>query len=65
MHRLTSYNLVQDIPVGYNAIHTAQDLANIRSGRNYILMNDIDLSYWGEWTPIRNFIRGVLDGNGY
>ena len=31
---------------------------------NYILMNDIDLSNWGEWKPLAKF-SGVFDGNGY
>ncbi|MCL2355393.1 MAG: hypothetical protein FWC68_06015, partial [Oscillospiraceae bacterium] len=58
------------IPRDFNPIYTAEDLANIMSGgisrtRYYILMNDIDLSTWGNWEPILRFRNGVLDGNGY
>ena len=45
---------LKTVPAGYKGIYTAQDLDNIRNNRSgkYILMNDIDLSSWGEWTPI-------------
>ena len=52
-------------------IYTPQDLANIANDMRgeYHLMNDIDLSEWGEWTPIRTFegmvFEGILRGNGY
>ena len=53
-------------PSGYTAITTAQQLSNIRNNLSgkYILMNDIDLASWGNWTPIGTF-TGLLDGNGY
>ncbi len=57
-----------EIPEGYTAIYTAEDLNNIRNNLSgkYILMNDIDLSGI-EWMPIGtelNAFKGVLDGNG-
>ena len=58
------------VPSGYVGIYTAKDLDAIHNDLDgkYILMNDIDLSEWGAWTPIRgkgqNF-SGVFDGNGY
>jgi|GEM_PF-3342501 len=60
----------KSIPDGYTGIYTAQDLDNMRNNLsgNYILMNDINLSDWGNWEPIgsnsKPFI-GTLDGNGY
>lgn len=59
-----------NVPNGYKGIYTAQDLNNIRNNlkSNYILMNDIDLSSWGNWTPIgneENSFSGIFDGNGY
>lgn len=51
-------------------IYTAEDLANISldmSG-HYMLMNDIDMRYYGNWIPLGNQIdhfMGTLDGNGY
>ena len=58
------------IPSGYIGIYTAQDLDNIRNNLsgNYIIMNDIDLSVWGNWYPIGvadSSFTGELDGNGY
>ena len=64
-----------EVPEGYTAVSTIEDLYAIRSNpaRNYILMNDIDLSATapgGEWdggngwTPIPEF-SGTLDGNGF
>ena len=64
-----------EIPKGYEAIATIDDLAGIRNDLNgkYILTKDIDLSetkYGGMydsgngWSPIENF-AGVLDGNGH
>ena len=64
-----------EIPKGYEAIATIDDLAGIRNDLNgkYILTKDIDLSetkYGGMydsgngWRPIDNF-AGVLDGNGH
>lgn len=47
-------------------ISTPQDLDNIKNNLSgeYELANDIDLSSWGDWTPINNF-AGVIDGKGY
>lgn len=47
-------------------ISTPQDLDNIRNNLygDYELVNDIDMSGWGNWTPIENFY-GTLNGNGY
>jgi len=66
------------VPDGYTGIYTAQDLDNIRNNMSgkYILMNDIDLSGWGNWEPIgyynpsafhttANSFTGTFDGNGY
>ena|GEM_PF-2798472 len=49
------------VPGGYKGIYTAEDLNNIRNNLTgkYILMNDIDLSSWGNWTPIGDGISGV------
>lgn len=57
----------QEVPAGYTGIYTARDLTAMENG-NYILMNDIDLSEWGSWQPIRpqgQPFQGILDGNGY
>jgi len=61
-----------DIPAGYIAISTPQELSNIRNNLSgkYILTADIDLSGWGNWEPIGGdsgnyFFSGTLDGNGY
>ena len=59
-----------DIPTGYTAIYTADDLNNIRNNRSgkYILMADIDLSSATNWTPIGNeysYFSGTFDGNGH
>lgn len=56
----------EEIPDGYTGIYTAQDLDNVRNNLNgkYILMNDIDLDSWGEWSPIDIF-TGVFDGRGH
>ena len=43
------------------------NIRNNLSG-NYILMNDIDLSSWGNWEPIgsnENAFTGIFDGNGF
>lgn len=67
---------VSEIPQGYTAIYTLDDLALIRSNPqgNYILMNDIDMTdatkpggsidTGNGWVPIKNF-RGTFDGNGH
>ena len=66
-----------EVPEGYIGIYTAEDLDNIRNdlSANYILMNDIDMSEYENWTPICGEhnstwfygfgFSGVLDGNGY
>lgn len=63
------------IPDGYTPIYTAQNLSNIRNNLSgkYILMNDIDLTNFGNWTPLGIMIsggdtsafKGVFDGNGF
>ena len=64
-----------EIPKGYEAIATIDDLAGIRNNLEgkYILTRDIDLSETKSgglydsgngWSPIENF-AGVLDGNGH
>ena len=55
------------VPAGYLGVYNAQQLNAIRNSLsgNYILMNNIDLSSFGEWTPIPSYFSGVLDGNGY
>jgi len=59
--RLTS------VPAGFTAIRTAQELNNIRNNLSgsFILMNDIDLTAWGNWVPIDGAFTGVLNGNGH
>lgn len=63
---------VSSVPSGYKGIYTASDLDSIRNDLdgNYILMSDIDLNSWGNWTPIGTGWSGVgftgtFDGNGY
>ena len=61
---------VSSVPDGYTGIYTAEDLNSVRNNLSgkYILMNDINLSSWGEWTPIgtdRAPFTGVFDGNGW
>jgi len=59
------------IAAGYTLIYTPQDLENIRYNptAKCILMNDIDLSDFGNWTPIgRNnsvSFSGTFNGNGF
>lgn len=58
------------VPDGYTGVYTAEDLDNIRNNLSgkYILMNDIDLSSYGNWNPIGTSeapFTGELDGNGY
>jgi len=47
-------------------ISTPQQLDDIRNNLSgiYELSNDIDMSSWGNWTPIDDF-SGSLDGKGY
>ena len=58
-------------PSGYIGIHNAVELNNIRNnlGGNYILMNDIDLADFGDWSPIGenkdSAFTGNFNGNGY
>jgi len=58
------------VPEGFTPVYTVQDLDDVRknlSGK-YILMNDIDLSSWGNWVPIgdkTNPFTGTFDGNKY
>lgn len=67
-----------EVPEGYIAIYTAEDLDNVRNDldANYILMNDIDLSEYENWEPIgdithestygsEGFFSGIFDGNGF
>ena len=54
---------------GSIAISNATELAAIGKdsdslSKNYHLIGDIDLSSWGEWTPIGTF-TGTFDGQGY
>lgn len=58
----------EDVPAGFTPIRTAEDLNNIRNNLSgkYILMNDIDLSAFGEWVPIGSVqtpFCGKLIGN--
>ena len=55
---------------GYTIIKTAADLNNIRNNLSgkYILMGDIDLSSYSNWTAIGTItsaFKGELNGNGY
>ncbi len=59
-----------DIPNGYTPIYSAEDLYNIRNNLSdkYILMNDIDLSYYENWVPIGTSetpFYGKFDGNSF
>jgi len=62
------------VPAGYIPIYTLQDLDDIRNDLTgkYILMNDIDMSNWGDWESIGlnesnedgwDGFSGVFDGN--
>lgn len=62
------------VETNYVPIYTAEDLhkINVNLNGHYILMNDIDLSGWGEWEPIGNndegnriSFNGIFDGNGH
>lgn len=54
----------------FTFIRTAQEFNNIRNNLsgNYVLLNDIDLSGYSEWTPIGEnanaAFTGIFDGNG-
>lgn len=62
---------LEKAPSGFIPIYTADELSKIQthSFAQYILMNDIDLSNWGNWIPIGTSdftgFSGVFDGNGY
>lgn len=61
---------VATVPDGYIGIYTAEDLDNVRNNLSgkYILMNNIDLSSYENWSPIGTSetpFTGELDGNGY
>ena len=72
----TDIKSLAEVPAGYEAIYTIEDLYGIRNdlGGKYILMNDIDMSKATEkggdydcgtgWEPIEDF-EGILDGNGH
>ena len=69
---LLNFNVraAESIPDGYIGIYSAKDFYNIRNNLSgkYILMNDIDLGVYSNWTPIGNSsekFNGVLNGNGY
>jgi hypothetical protein len=58
------------VPEGYTGIYTAEDLDSVRNNLSgdYILMADIDLASFGEWTPIGDNqypFNGFFNGNGY
>lgn len=69
-HEIEAQSLTS-VPSGYTGIYNASQLNNIRSNLSgkYILMNNIDLSSYGYWTPIgSNYdtaFTGVFDGNQY
>ena len=49
----------------FDEIKTVNDLLKLNnSSQNYVLMNDIDLSNYDNWTPITNF-NGILLGDGH
>ena len=67
-----SVSAVKDVPEGYIGIYNADDLNAVRNNPagKYILMNDINLSSFGNWRPIggkyqEDGFSGVFDGNGY
>jgi len=45
-------------------IYTAEELANINGDGNYKVMNDIDLSTFGTWTPIGQYEAVTANLNG-
>ena len=54
---------------GYTFVQTAEDFNNIRNNLNgkYVLLNNIDLSSYTEWSPIGTKtapFTGTIDGNG-
>jgi hypothetical protein len=62
--------LEADLPTKSTAIYTPHDLSKMGDNLTgeFVLMNDIDLTGWGKWTPIGDYdtaFMGCLDGNGY
>ena len=60
----------EDVPAGFTPIRTAEDLNNIRNNLSgkYILMNDIDLSGFENWSAIGtkdNPFTGTLKGENH
>lgn len=55
-----------EAPEGYVEIRTVEELKAIEENTdlNYILMNDIDLTNYTPWYPIKEH-NGIFDGNGY
>ncbi len=66
---------IVEIPDGYTPIYTALELYNVRNNLsgNYVIMNDIDLSSYTNWTPIGSYeadsddstnnpFTGIIDG---
>ena len=78
---VTSFAAKTAVPEGYTGVYTIEDLYCIRYGldKNYILMNDIDLTEataeggdWDNgcgWAPIGENetipFTGIFDGNGH
>ena len=71
---LADYNIQKEstlhLVLRYIMITTAEELDAVRYnlGGNYKLANDIDLSEWGNWTPIGDHnqaFTGHFDGDGY
>ena len=60
-----------EIPEGYIGIYTVENLLTMTENMagNYIQMADINLTNFGEWTPLNGppngLFEGVFDGNGY
>jgi type II secretory pathway pseudopilin PulG len=62
-----------EVPEGYIGIYTPEQLASIGNDPdypldgNYIVMADLNLSGYNNWTPIasRNAFVGIFDGNNY
>lgn len=63
------------IPEGYIPIYSVEEMYNVRDSLDgsYILMKDIDLSDYSNWTPIGNYtsssdkspFKGVFDGGNH
>lgn len=66
----TDFQVSVDSRIG---IYNATDLSRVTSGNDYILLYDIDLSSWGNWTPLCGATSaaygasysGTFDGNGH